>query len=133
LRRDRRIAFEPVGIAYEQGSHPIAPLREDSRGNKTVASVVAGSCDDCDVLARGVARRDSLGHRAAGIFHKLDASKPTRNGAAVGLCHLRGGEQFKHGWREYCAAAVRATRAQFLRPQRRIGLYDHEIGKLLKL
>ena len=97
MRGDRRIAFKPVGITHEKSSHPVSPLCQDACGNKTVASVVAGACDDCDVLAGRMARGDGVGNRPAGIFHKLDASKPTCNGAAVGFCHLGGGEQLKHG------------------------------------
>jgi hypothetical protein len=43
-----------------------------------------------------MARRDRIGNGAAGVFHQGDAANPKGDGAAVGLGHFGGGEQFDH-------------------------------------
>ncbi|HEX4409835.1 MAG TPA: hypothetical protein VH206_13765, partial [Xanthobacteraceae bacterium] len=107
LRGDRGIAFEPMGVADPKRSHPVSALGENTRDNKTIASIVARPRNDCDVNAGGMAGSDRLGHGATGIFHEVDPGNARRNGAAVRLCHLGGGEQFEH-WLKSTAACWRA-------------------------
>ena len=106
MRGDRGIAFESTGVAEQKNSRTVSVLGKNTRGNKTIASIIARSHNECDVSAGRMAGSDRLGHGAPGIFHKVDPGNTRRNGAAVRLCHLRGGEQFEHwlksnvpGWR----------------------------------
>ena len=81
---------------FARAGLPLEDYGENTRGNKTIASIVARPRNDCDVNAGGMAGSDRLGHGATGIFHEVDPGNARRNGAAVRLCHLGGGEQFEH-------------------------------------
>src|SRR5262249_56665330 len=103
------IAVETSGIRKQKRSHAVSALGENTRGNKTVASIVAGPRNDCDVNAGGMTGSDRLGHGAAGVFHELDPGDAPRDGAAVRLSHLGGGGQIQDGGAEECRPLARAA------------------------
>jgi hypothetical protein len=108
LRRQRRVALEPIALSEQKHAHAVAALRQEARGDEAVTPVVAGPCDHHDLRAGRVTRGDALGHRAAGTFHQFDARDPARDCKPVGLRHFGCAEKLDH-------CRVRLTRCRSVR------------------
>ncbi len=122
FRRERGIAFEPANIAQQHDLDARAAFGQQSRGNETVATVIARPCDNDDPAAGRMARGHRLGHGAAGALHELAAGGTAGNRQPVGVGHFRSGQKLKH-------AASRITKAA----QCEYGLLLPTVGSALPL
>ena len=93
--RERGVAAERLAPPEEAELDGIAPLRQETRGDETVAAVVAGAAQHDDPAARPREARRLVGDRAPGGLHQRDPRGSARDRHAVGLAHLGRGQEMR--------------------------------------
>lgn len=89
------VTLQPVALPDKANAHCPPALGQITRGNETIATIVARACHDHDT-APVQDPAGSIGNCAARILHQIDAGNATGNCQAVGLCHFGRREQFDH-------------------------------------
>ena len=91
--RDRRVAAERLAPPEEAELDGIAALGEDAPGDEAVAAVVARPAQNRDPSPRRRDPRHLVRDREAGRLHQPDPRRSGRNGHAIRLAHLGGGQK----------------------------------------